>query len=43
MWVMRHARGLGVDQRGIGTPGQQGMLAHPEKIRLELIRAFNRM
>ena len=39
----RHTRRLGVDQGSIGPPGQQGVLAHPEKIRLELVGAFNRM
>ena len=39
----RHARRLGVDQGSIGAPRQQGVLAHPEKIRLELISGFNRM
>ena len=32
-----------MDQGSIGAPGQQGVLAHPEKIRLELISGFNRM
>ena len=32
-----HTRGFGVDQGSIGPPGQQDVLTHPEKIRLELV------
>ena len=39
----RHTRRLGVDQAGIGTPRQQGVLAHPEKVCLKLVSGFNRM
>ena len=38
-----HARGFGVDQRGIRTARQQGMLAHPQELRFKLVRALNRM
>src|SRR4030095_11189477 len=45
MFDMRdhHTSGFGVDQGSIGSPGEQGVLTHPQKIRLELISAFNRM
>src|SRR5262245_59554206 len=45
MFDMRnhHTSGFGVDQGSIRPPGEQGVLTHPEKIRLELISAFNWM
>ena len=36
-----HARGFGVDQRGIRTARQQGMLAHPQELRFELVGALD--
>src|SRR5262245_34337536 len=45
MFDMRdhHISGFGVDQGSIGPPGEQGVLAHPEEIRLELISGLNWM